>query len=157
MFKLFAQLNDKQKWKQNEKCNKNHVVSLLSSVDRVTMTEACFMGHTRIIALLRGLNCTLDIAEGNLHRAIQSDVDISHTHTVLSVDALTRVAPILDQDKLTTGCTWALIILQIPRVRKSQITIRPSLQPTASNVPRRLKTQVTANETQSRDPSNSSG
>jgi len=54
-----------------------------------------------------------------------------------------------------TGCTWALIIFAIPLVRKSQITIRPSLHPTASNVPRLLNAHVTANEIQSKAPSNS--
>ena len=54
-----------------------------------------------------------------------------------------------------TGCMWAEIILAIPRVRKSHTTILPSLQPTASRVPLLLNAQVTANETQSRVPSNS--
>lgn len=45
----------------------------------------------------------------------------------------------------------------MPRVRKSQITILPSLQPTANNVPRLLNEQVTASEIQSKAPSNSSG
>ena len=54
-----------------------------------------------------------------------------------------------------TGCTWALMTLAMPRVRKSQMTIRPSLQPTANNVPWRLKAQVTAMLTQSKAPSKS--
>jgi len=54
-----------------------------------------------------------------------------------------------------TGCTCALIILAIPRVRKSQITIRPSLHPTTSNVPCLLKAHVIAMLTQSNAPSNS--
>ena len=49
------------------------------------------------------------------------------------------------------------MILAIPRVRKSQMTILPSLQPTAKQVPRRLNAQVTANDMQSNVPSNSSG
>lgn len=36
------------------------------------------------------------------------------------------------------------MILAIPLVKKSQITILPSLQPTASRVPYLLKEQVTA-------------
>lgn len=54
-----------------------------------------------------------------------------------------------------TGCTWALIIFAIPRVKKSHTTTRPSLQPTASKVPWRLKAQVTAMLTQSSAPSKS--
>ena len=53
------------------------------------------------------------------------------------------------------GWTWALINLEIPRVRKSQMTSLPSLQPTASKVPLLLNEQVTAIEMQSRAPSNS--
>lgn len=49
------------------------------------------------------------------------------------------------------------MIFAIPRVKKSQTTIRPSLQPTAKSVPYLLNEQVTANEIQSREPSNSSG
>lgn len=45
------------------------------------------------------------------------------------------------------------MILLIPLVKKSQITIRPSLHPTASKVPRRLKEHVIATLTQSRVPS----
>lgn len=56
-----------------------------------------------------------------------------------------------------TGWTWALIILTIPLVKKSQITILPSLQPTASKVPLLLNEQDTAKEIQSKAPSNSSG
>ena len=52
-----------------------------------------------------------------------------------------------------TGCTWALIILAIPLVRKSQITIRPSLQPTAKREPRRLNDAVPATLTESKLPS----
>jgi hypothetical protein len=54
-----------------------------------------------------------------------------------------------------TGCIWADIILAMPRVRKSHSTIRPSLQPTANNVPLLLNAHVTAREIQSRAPSNS--
>lgn len=56
-----------------------------------------------------------------------------------------------------TGWTWALTILAIPLVKKSQITILPSLHPTASSVPLLLKEHVTAREIQSKAPSNSSG
>lgn len=52
-----------------------------------------------------------------------------------------------------TGWMWALMILAMPRVRKSQMTILPSLQPTASSVPQRLKVQVSAMLMQSRVPS----
>lgn len=47
------------------------------------------------------------------------------------------------------------MILAMPLVKKSHITIRPSLHPTANNVPRLLKAQVTAKDTQSKAPSNS--
>jgi hypothetical protein len=47
------------------------------------------------------------------------------------------------------------MILAIPLVRKSQITILPSLHPTASKVPRLLNVHVTASEIQSNVPSNS--
>lgn len=52
---------------------------------------------------------------------------------------------------------WALMILAIPLVRKSQMTMRPSLQPTASSVPQRLKVQVKAMLMQSSVPSASCG
>lgn len=55
--------------------------------------------------------------------------------------------------KEQTGWMCALIILAMPRVRKSQMTMRPSLQPTASRVPQRLKVQVRAMLIQSRVPS----
>lgn len=56
-----------------------------------------------------------------------------------------------------TGWMWALMILAIPLVRKSQMTMRPSLQPTASSVPQRLKVQVRAMLMQSNVPSASWG
>lgn len=52
-----------------------------------------------------------------------------------------------------TGWMCALMILAMPRVRKSQMTMRPSLQPTASRVPQRLNVQVRAMLIQSRVPS----
>jgi hypothetical protein len=72
---------------------------------------------------------------------------VSYMHTI-SYKAHTNLSE-------HTGCTWALIIFAIPLVRKSQITIRPSLHPTASSVPRLLNAHVTANEMQSKAPSNS--
>ena len=53
------------------------------------------------------------------------------------------------------GCTCAEMILAMPRVRKSQMTMRPSLQPTPNNVPLLLKLHVTAMLIQSRIPSKS--
>lgn len=64
--------------------------------------------------------------------------------TVSSVDADANLWPLRDQLMLHTGWTWADIILAMPLVRKSQITMRPSLQPTARSVPRLLKAHVTA-------------
>lgn len=55
--------------------------------------------------------------------------------------------------KEQTGWMCALMILAMPLVRKSQMTMRPSLQPTASRVPQRLKVQVRAMLIQSRVPS----
>lgn len=78
-------------------------------------------------------------------------------HELLSVDADSSFCPFRDQLKLQIGCTWAEIIFAMPRVKKSQTTMRPSLHPTARSVPYLLKQQVTANEIQSSDPSNSSG
>lgn len=49
------------------------------------------------------------------------------------------------------------MILAMPLVRKSQMTMRPSLQPTASSVPQRLKVQVRAMLMQSSVPSASCG
>lgn len=51
------------------------------------------------------------------------------------------------------GWMWQLQILAIPRVMKSQMAIRPSLQPTASCVPLLLKQQVRASLPESRMPS----
>ena len=56
-----------------------------------------------------------------------------------------------------TGWTWACMIFAIPLVRKSQMTILPSLHPTARRVPNLLNWHVTAIVTQSRVPSFSSG
>lgn len=55
--------------------------------------------------------------------------------------------------KEQTGWMCALIILAMPLVKKSQITIRPSLQPTASSVPHLLKVHVRAMLMQSKVPS----
>lgn len=76
-------------------------------------------------------------------------------HTVSSVEADAILWPFRDQLILHTGCTCAEMILAMPLVRKSQITMRPSLQPTANKVPRLLKAQVTAIDWQSKVPSNS--
>ena len=54
-----------------------------------------------------------------------------------------------------TGCTCAPMTLAIPRVKKSHMTIRPSLQPTASRVPCLLNAHVSAVLTQSSVPSES--
>ena len=43
-----------------------------------------------------------------------------------------------------TVCTWLTKLRAVPRVTKSQMTTVPSLQPTASSVPRRLNEQHTA-------------
>ena len=51
------------------------------------------------------------------------------------------------------GWMCALHILAIPRVIKSQIAMRPSLHPTASIVPLRLKAHVRASLPESRIPS----
>lgn len=59
----------------------------------------------------------------------------------------------MSHHKEHTGWICALIILAMPRVKKSQITIRPSLQPTANSVPQRLNVQVRAMLIQSRVPS----
>lgn len=67
------------------------------------------------------------------------------------------LCPLRDHPMLHTGCTWADMIFAIPRVKKSQTTIRPSLQPTARRVPYLLNEHVTANDIQSNEPSNSSG
>lgn len=141
---------------------------------------ACLSGHINSILSFLGLNWTLRIGEKNRHLWTHSDVSTSHTQTVLSVEALTNRCPFRDQllsdnqkseakmsVKVTaieqsdlseqTGWTWAEMILAMPLVKKSQMTMRPSLQPTASDEPRRLKEQVTAKDMQSSAPSNSSG
>ena len=97
------------------------------------------------------------MGDGNRYFCSQSPVSTSQMQTLLSVEADSNLWPFRDQHRLQTGCTWADIILAIPRVRKSQITIRPSLQPTAKSVPHLLKAHVTAREIQSKEPSNSSG
>ena len=143
-----------------------------------TRTAACLIGHTRKISFFLGWYCTFKMGEGNLYLRVQSPVITSHIATVLSVEALKMLWPLLFQliikievtfnkyistnlfvslnyHKEQTGWTCALIILAIPLVRKSHTTIRPSLQPTANNVPRLLNVQVTAMDMQSRAPSNS--
>lgn len=72
-------------------------------------------------------------------------------------ESFPTLCPFRDQPMLHTGCTCADIIFAIPLVKKSQTTILPSLQPTASSVPYLLKEQVTASDIQSKEPSNSSG
>ena len=52
-----------------------------------------------------------------------------------------------------TGWTWALIIFAIPLVKKSQMTMRPSLQPTARREPLLLNDAVPATLTESKLPS----
>lgn len=69
-----------------------------------------------------------------------------YTHTYLSIYHVSH-------HNEQTGWMCALMILAMPRVRKSQMTIRPSLQPTANRVPQRLKVQVRAMLIQSRVPS----
>lgn len=44
----------------------------------------------------------------------------------IKIQFLLTLCPFRDQPILHTGCTWADIIFAIPRVRKSQTTIRPS-------------------------------
>ena len=51
------------------------------------------------------------------------------------------------------GCMCALQMRARPRVMKSQTATRPSLQPTASSVPRRLNMHVSASLPESRTPS----
>lgn len=75
----------------------------------------------------------------------------------LTSQQIFTLCPFLDQLKLHTGCTCDDIIFAMPLVRISQMTMRPSLHPTARSVPYLLKEQVTAREMQSKDPSNSSG
>ena len=50
---------------------------------------ACFSGQIKIILSFLGLNWTLSIGEKNRHLWTQSEVNISQTQTVLSVEALT--------------------------------------------------------------------
>lgn len=69
-----------------------------------------------------------------------------------SLSHLLKTRPYL---RVHTGWTCAAMILAIPRVKKSHTTILPSLQPTASNVPRLLKAHVIATLTESKVPSNS--
>ena len=140
-----------------------------------TNTAACLMGHTRNTSDFLGWNWTFKIGDGKRYFLVHSPVSTSHIATVLSVEALRIPWPLLDQlqnkkctlkegeiwfkyhpyQREQTGWTWALIILEIPLVKKSHITILPSLHPTASKVPRLLKVHVTAIEMQSRAPSNS--
>jgi len=141
-----------------------------------TITAAYRMGQTKSRLSFRGSNWTFSTGEGNLYLCSNSPVSTSQMHTLLSVEAESNCSemecyknyterrrwpptlwPFLVQLRLHTGCTWAEIIFAMPRVRKSQITMRPSLQPTAKRVPYLLKAHVTASEMQSREPSNSSG
>ena len=123
----------------------------------VTTTAACLIGVTRISDSFRGWNWTFNTGDGNLNRWSLSPVRTSHTETVLSVDVETILCPDLDHEREHTGCTCAWMILAIPRVKKSHITIRPSLQPTAKSVPNLLNWHVIAIVIQSRVPSFSSG
>ena len=121
----------------------------------LTKTAACLMGQTNSLSRHLGSNWTFNTGHGNLYFCSHSPDKMSHTHTVLSVEADAILKPFLDQLMLQTGWTWAEIIFAIPRVRKSHMTILPSLQPTASSVPRLLKAHVTGIERQSSVPSNS--
>ena len=77
--------------------------------------------------------------------------------TVLSVDDVAIQSDFFDQDNEQIGDQSALMIFAMPRVKKSQITKRPSEQPTANSEPTLLKAQHTAIDAQSNVPSNSSG
>lgn len=142
-----------------------------------TITAACLIGHTKNLVEFLGWNWTFKIGDGNLYFCSHSPDNTSHMQTLLSVEALKSLWPFLDQLKSKfyfnflnnviikknllqylkeqTGWTWALMILAIPLVKKSQMTILPSLHPTANKVPLLLKVQVTAREIQSNVPSNS--
>ena len=120
-----------------------------------TRIAACLIGQTSKRSIPLGSNCTFRTGHGKRYFCSHSPVSTHHTQAVLSVEAETILCPVRDQLILQTGCTCAEIIFAIPLVKKSQITIRPSLQPTASKVPRLLKAHVTAIERQSRVPSNS--
>lgn len=120
-----------------------------------TKIAACFIGHTNNLSKLLGSNCTFSTGPGNLYFCSHSPDSIFQIQTVLSVEAEAILWPFLDQLILQTGCTWAVIILAIPLVKKSHITIRPSLHPTASKVPLLLNEHVPAKDKESRVPSNS--
>lgn len=120
-----------------------------------TRIAACFIGQTNNLSKLLGSNWTFNTGPGNLYFCSHSPESMFHIQTVLSVEADAILWPFLDQLILQTGCTWAVIILAIPLVKKSHITIRPSLQPTANKVPLLLNAHVTAMDKESRVPSNS--
>lgn len=123
-----------------------------------------------VLYLFRGLNCTFNTGEGNWNRMSISPLATSHKNTRRSVDELSSFRPLrfqlrekskecLSPKKDHTylsdvmGWIWLLHSLAIPRVMKSHTAIRPSLQPTANNVPRRLNAQVSASLPESNIPS----
>lgn len=70
-------------------------------------------------------------------RVRQRPVDVYQMQTVLSVDDVAIKSDFFDQDNEQIGDQSALMIFAMPRVRKSQMTNRPSEQPTANNEPKR--------------------
>jgi hypothetical protein len=68
-------------------------------------------------------------------RVRQCPVAVNQTQTVLSVDDVAIRSDFFDHDIQHIGDQSALIILAMPRVRKSHMTSRPSEQPTANIEP----------------------
>lgn len=62
-----------------------------------TRTAACLIGHTRKMSFFLGWYCTFKMGEGNLYLRVQSPLITSHIATVLSVDALRMLWPLLFQ------------------------------------------------------------
>lgn len=126
------------------------IILVLKNAFVSTTSGAAFNGQTRMFFSSRGLNWTPIIAPGKRKEISHSPVSTFQTHTWLSVDAETSLHPFRFQPSEQTVWACALIVFAIPRVKKSQIAIRPSLHPTARSVPRRLNAHVRATEDESK-------
>lgn len=139
---------------------------------REPLEKACMLCYDNAHVFL-GWNWAFRTGDWNRNLTSISPVAMSQSSTFQSVEELRSLAPLRFQlqasdhfppgPKLSTshvtclreviGWMWQLHILAIPLVMKSQMAMRPSLQPTASCVPLLLKEQVRASLPESRIPS----
>lgn len=113
----------------------------------------CMPVHVHAVYLFLGWNWALRTGDGNRNLRSISPEAISQRSTFQSVEEESNLCPLRFQLRDVIGWMCPLQSRAIPRVMKSHIAMRPSLQPTARSVPLRLKAQVRASLPESRMPS----